>query len=1287
MDNQTINVKITVSIKKNKTYHEPIDKTIIAVLDKNQTLEKQFFNILISKEKEIENINRYQIKFYYYLLQAEGEKKELQGKYTLSELNIKDNDNIIITNYKKEIQKIKKNTFTTMNFNLNESLQTSKQGLSSHNINNNIEKLNIKDISEKNRKYLSKYNKCKKIIKILIIIFILLLILVGIVLHIILSHKIPKIPLHPAVNYKEEELIIYKNYTPNLLMRYQSRKETLLKAQGDSIQNNISERNLSQISDFFFLIREGHIEEDNINSIQKKYYTGYIAFLNITLRNSTRDMVTVYDKFLNNYFKLENIPDLQYIGEQGNLCFVKLEFYQNGEIKNYFIPNNFSTDDFSYIENVAQLILTKISSNLYVDNINDSLNELKYNNNSNRRRNLSSKRYNIKKFKIFQNTPEALKKRELNIDNINKNDSSDSINDTNSSLIFYPDEIEAEEYLTISKAESFKQDLRQIEKCPKNLNDSNNDNNYSNLTQFSMKNVENEEVNMEGSEENTTIYTLINDKGILEYVEEISITKFISPKNDNYDQDFSDEKYKDIYNDDNQLSYLDMTQNENNNFQYKNNITFNISNITILDSHIINCSNYFINESFNMILFNYFDNFTYKLYKKDENQNISFQDKDKEDNKRYLQENNEYYGMKKINYVKPIYKYNLIGLKMAKEISTEINPSTGITDTYFVSTFGNKNLKIKMDSQHTNMHIITKNKNQMGYNLLLLLQQTNDNLINRTMKSLDNIMNIEINLTEPFKNVYDFSNLFKDSLNDMYDQVNNLGGNIFNELIKLIDEVYDNYTELLSMTKMKKYNEINIIKNITKEEYLNYIYKMLNILANFYNKTLIFLENITEELKNINDFQIDILYDIIENLYESKLIFKYFNPNLFKSIEKGIIKFKYELNEFIEKLIGDLLYITDFLAININKNEILVNSINEGIRNEVKLKLKNFRNIILEIIDIIINDINQDYQKEMNNNNNQSIYSYSNQKTLEYLNLIENKSNKVINTIKKGINNIELYELYSENINVINNINNKTIIEFVNNIYNEIITKITSLKPDYIDKNKEINQNERKLFNISKKIINEANSEIKEINNYIKNYSKNFAQEYLYSIHYDLYYFRQFFIKYGIEELSNQINSLVENSINISLKGIIDYNYEQAMMEFREINSFFDRCQESKKKLGKRVPERYGEYIRRLEQIDNQFIYSNQIYELLNKYIKKLKNGPIENIKEKIISINKFYFNHELYKNNFYFFEQIDDEIMKLIDYYNNYFNELFDGNLINKAIELVTQIIEPYQKKKIMNL
>ena len=43
---------------------------------------------------------------------------------------------------------------------------------------------------------------------------------------------------------------------------------------------------------------------------------------------------------------------------------------------------------------------------------------------------------------------------------------------------------------------------------------------------------------------------------------------------------------------------------------------------------------------------------------------------------------------------------------MEKQISTEIDPSTGIINTYFVTTFGNKNMKIKMADQYSNLHII-----------------------------------------------------------------------------------------------------------------------------------------------------------------------------------------------------------------------------------------------------------------------------------------------------------------------------------------------------------------------------------------------------------------------------------------------------------------------------------------------------------------------------------------------------------------------------------------------------
>ena len=145
------------------------------------------------------------------------------------------------------------------------------------------------------------------------------------------------------------------------------------------------------------------------------------------------------------------------------------------------------------------------------------------------------------------------------------------------------------------------------------------------------------------------------------------------------------------------------------------------------------------------------------------------------------------------------------------------------------------------------------------------------------------------------------------------------------------------------------------------------------------------MENIENELDKLTDFQIDLFYDIKNNLYEANLIFKQFNVNLFKSIEKGIIALKYDMTDYIEELIGDLLYITDFLSSNINKNEILKKAIEDNLREEAKIKLKNLRNIILIIIDIMICVINDDYQKEINLINNVGIKYYSYQKVEQFL--------------------------------------------------------------------------------------------------------------------------------------------------------------------------------------------------------------------------------------------------------------------------------------------------------------
>ena len=95
-----------------------------------------------------------------------------------------------------------------------------------------------------------------------------------------------------------------------------------------------------------------------------------------------------------------------------------------------------------------------------------------------------------------------------------------------------------------------------------------------------------------------------------------------------------------------------------------------------------------------------------------------------------------------------------------------------------------------------------------------------------------------------------------------------------------------------------------------------------------------------------------------------------FNYRLFDSIEKGIIQFESELKEYFEIVIGSLLYVTEFLSVNINKNEILKKSIEEQKRNEIQILLKDFRYIINQIIDLLLNHIHADYEFEFSENKN-----------------------------------------------------------------------------------------------------------------------------------------------------------------------------------------------------------------------------------------------------------------------------------------------------------------------------
>ena len=124
------------------------------------------------------------------------------------------------------------------------------------------------------------------------------------------------------------------------------------------------------------------------------------------------------------------------------------------------------------------------------------------------------------------------------------------------------------------------------------------------------------------------------------------------------------------------------------------NIDFGITSLNTINSHKINLSDYFINDEINKKLYDYFDNFTNDLYNENNNDkesnNLEEEKQINSNNNRRLEEENTYYGMKKITQVKQLYKYNLIGLRMEKQVFIENDPSTGTVSIYYITIFGNK---------------------------------------------------------------------------------------------------------------------------------------------------------------------------------------------------------------------------------------------------------------------------------------------------------------------------------------------------------------------------------------------------------------------------------------------------------------------------------------------------------------------------------------------------------------------------------------------------------------------
>ena len=1261
-------------------------------LDTKNTLGKELKDFLRLKNCSIN------IPLNIYLITEFNEIVELDKNKSFSDIQIKTNDKIIITDKKLKVNEIDVNIETSSN-------AKRKMVTSSDNIFGFIPIIytNKSKILIKNKDKFNIKNRCGCTKKKILIISIFSSLIVFLTVFLCLKLIPPSIPSSPSlpIYRHEDNLIVNISYLKDILFLYENNRiYKMISYQKGKEKNTETEQLLN--ADIFFIIRN-KITKFNITT--KNYYSGYLGILSMEFKNKTDQIHVIYDKRIDKIFNIKkNIgkkePNLTYIGENGNLCLAKIEFSENGEITNISFPSqNITFAYMQYIKDYAKLIIPKISADLYTNNINQSLNELL----------LNDKKNKLRQLKQNKNKNRIIKKK---IRRISSNESSDD---------FY---YEIEEYITPSDSEPINHELRE------KINNSNYNENV--LYEVSVRNIQNDEINLENSFINKTIKRSINNlNNVLESIVEFEKIFLKTPDDDNdVNQDTSDILDSDFYLDNSDVNN-DLSDLENNNGfsesdffeneEEEDNDDFNDVNIDYdfgfeIENLIFDSINkIFLKENLSndeviKNLYRYFDEFQYELFNEssyldiltsqviktlkeddnitDENINITYREENISENDyknslRRISENS-YYGMKKMLKKKDLYNYNMLGLKMQNQLFNELDPSTGISYSYFIMTFGNKNIKMKTSEIYSNMNVILEKKNNMIFNLIKLVNKTNYNLKSKNKNFTNIILDLENNLIELFNDV-DYTNLFRDHLNYILGQLNNLNGNIFDELFRLINEVYDNYSLILEDVKNKKYDTFRIIRDITKKEYMTYISNMIQYLDIFYNNTINFLNEIEIEVNNLLKIEkSDFLFDILDNIYQCKLILKEFNKYLFKSIEKGITLFEIDLYDFIENVIGDLLYITDYLYININKNEILIKTYTKEERELLAFKLKKIKEIVNIIFELLSSDIMNDYQFEISSENNTSIKYITEKKTKKYLSEIEMRSNEIVKNIKTKIKYMNLYELYSDNLDYINYVHNKSLIDFMSDSYNNVLKNIFKFKPDYLDENSDLIVEKNELFKTSKLIVENINNEINEISNYIKDYVLEYKEEKIYNIHFNIYKINGLFYENETKFLFDGLREIMKNTIEKHVK-TMNYNYKLGFNYLKDLkHTLLDVHDDDDTYICKGFIKRYNKFIEYFNDYvllvvsDNSLILKN----MENNY-NRIKNEIFNYLKNNILSINDYGFENNIYKDNFYFIKQMNEKLISIFGEINEYFTEERYNFFQNEIIQLFMTKIYNYNEKK----
>ena len=508
-------------------------------------------------------------------------------------------------------------------------------------------------------------------------------------------------------------------------------------------------------------------------------------------------------------------------------------------------------ENMQLIKELIGLVIPKVSSDLFSENIYEELDDI-----------LNQENYTDNREGLLRRLSEATKKRRKVSNNYKKR-----IKKVTYRILLEntTDENEKDkiiEQTLIPNEADIDVNLRQLDKA---------EDNSSQITLLSLQNFQTDKGKLLGSLNNKTVHTNITSDGLVNSIQQVDNAVLTNETRDKIADEYI---YKEVY-DENSLFQKDDYEFEDIEDTEPPNNTLGLTGMDLDSINSIELLSDLMDE--NGTLIEYFSSIEYIEFNESayedhlltqmggeflehlnatnytvmdiqvEEREIIKTANESSNTLRNLGDNwdSSYYGQKKISNVKSIFDKSFLGLSMKKYTETINYPHNGKIYVETVFSLGALKYTIDKQEQYSNNHILIKNTNCLGNDLIELISDklSDKALFDQFLNSLNSFSNkiYPIFIPQNYSDIFEGFIEFTKNRSNIYETFNFL----YNSIIKY----HQDMNKTLEDLKGNKIESLSNVRNSIKGEYTNYIDSMVNKAELFKQKSVVLLEKIYNTTK------------------------------------------------------------------------------------------------------------------------------------------------------------------------------------------------------------------------------------------------------------------------------------------------------------------------------------------------------------------------------------------------------------------------------------------------------